>query len=91
MITSMRLLNPYFALGTLFKFASPYELQKLLIVFIGLNCAAEFSTTFTSVKRDHAAEAIMFFAGFTFKFTAVCLVKDKSILAVRRWTPTHIC
>jgi hypothetical protein len=91
MITPMRLLNPYFTLWTLFELAALYKLQELLVIFVRFDCAPELCTTFTRVEWDHAAETIMFLTGFTFKFTAVRLVKDKSILAVRCRTPTHVC
>ena len=90
MIASMRLLNPNFALRTLFELTTLNELQKLLVVFVCFDCAPKFSTTFPSVKWNHTAQTIMLLAGFTFELTVARLVKYKGVLAVRGRTPAHV-
>ena len=90
MITSMRFLNPNFALWALFELASLDELQKFLVIFVRFDCAPKLGTTFSSVKWNHTAETIMFLAGFTFELTVSRLVQYKGVLAVGGRTPAHI-
>jgi hypothetical protein len=90
MVATSRSFNPKLAEGALLKFLTLNEFLKLLFNLIRISAISILLAWLAFVKGRSTAETIMLFALRTVEFFISYRIEDKSIIAVRCWTPRNI-
>ena len=90
-VAAISLFDPHSAGWALFELLTSHKLIKSLIKEVRIPVSFEFFTRLPLVSFRFAIQTIFFFAFDTLEMFAIPLsIENKSIIAVRSWTPRNI-